>query len=556
MKDFTILLALPASIITLLSSLPPAYSEPWTHHLAPHERYFPEHELQIKRGLEIQQKLAISPPAGMRKMSGDEGEKFFMEYWQFDCETPEAIAPDGQGDKLGKSRASQSNLSFHNGSDSHTCGLLPPVLPHSDKKLPSYLPRIFARGLFERDFKCPTGTSNCTSIGQPDACCATGETCVTVTDTGNGPVGCCPAGDSCSDEVVSCNTADGYSSCPGSSNGGCCIPGYSCQGVGCIYVGTSTTTTTLPTATVTTGATTEGQSVSTTTTTTSPAVSAASVGTSRSVQTVTTTIVSTPSAGVTTVTQVIIITPSTTTTSTTPTTTSISTTTTNVSACTSGYNSCPASLGGGCCPTDRSCASSNLCLETATTTTTLPSPLSTTTATSTTAPSAAVRPTSGSASSNTVSSLTSTVTYTGCPTGFFMCSAYYLGGCCRVGRNCDTTSCPPSASTSVIVTSGLTIVAGGSATAATTTAPSASGSGSVSTTESQGNCASGWFACGAAQGGGCCPSGFACGTSCTAPASASGQADVGKENYAYRCRGLGWGVLVLGLVSGIGMVVL
>ncbi|KAJ5490391.1 Mitochondrial substrate/solute carrier [Penicillium expansum] len=87
-----------------------------------------------------------------------------------------------------------------------------------------------------------------------------------------------------------------------------------------------------------------------------------------------------------------------------------------------------------------------------------------------------------------------------CPTGFYACSAVYQGGCCRTGRDCDTTSCPTTSSTTMI-SDGVTIVA----PVATTTQ------------RSGGNrCAQGWFHCADTVGGGCCPMGFACGVSCTA----------------------------------------
>ncbi|KAJ5459092.1 hypothetical protein N7530_011036 [Penicillium desertorum] len=89
-----------------------------------------------------------------------------------------------------------------------------------------------------------------------------------------------------------------------------------------------------------------------------------------------------------------------------------------------------------------------------------------------------------------------------CPTGFYACSAVYHGGCCRTGRDCDTTSCPTISSTTV-VSGGVTIVA---PAATTTTAEHPGGN----------QCAQGWFHCADTVGGGCCPMGFACGSSCTA----------------------------------------
>lgn len=89
-----------------------------------------------------------------------------------------------------------------------------------------------------------------------------------------------------------------------------------------------------------------------------------------------------------------------------------------------------------------------------------------------------------------------------CPTGFYACSAVYHGGCCQTGRDCDTTSCPTTSSTT-FTSNGETIVV-----------PVTTGS-----SHSTGKCARGWFSCADTAGGGCCPVGFACGTSCTATAA-------------------------------------
>lgn len=82
----------------------------------------------------------------------------------------------------------------------------------------------------KRDFTCPTGTSSCSSIGYPDSCCQAGTTCVQIDDTGLGPVGCCPDGESCAGTIA---CSDGQQGCSSESGGGCCIPGYACASVGC-----------------------------------------------------------------------------------------------------------------------------------------------------------------------------------------------------------------------------------------------------------------------------------------------------------------------------------
>ena len=124
-----------------------------------------------------------------------------------------------------------------------------------------------------------------------------------------------------------------------------------------------------------------------------------------------------------------------------------------------------------------------------------------------------------------------------------------MGGCCRVGRNCDTTSCPSTDSTAV-VSSGATVVV----PYTSTTVVGSSGTVAAAAAETQGSCANGWFTCAASASGGCCPSGHVCGAvSCTA--TVSGQSDTGKvAPSGAGVVGCAWGFLVLAVGSGIGMV--
>ncbi|EEA27653.1 GPI anchored protein, putative [Talaromyces marneffei ATCC 18224] len=150
----------------------------------------------------------------------------------------------------------------------------------------------------------------------------------------------------------------------------------------------------------------------------------------------------------------------------------------------------------GCCPVGETCETS-----------------------STVSPAAPVRPTTSSQTtitSSTPSSTSVSSTVSTCPTGFYACSAVYAGGCCRTGRNCDTTSCPATPSTTLINTDGITIAV-------------PTGSAATTATESSGSCATGWFSCAASAGGGCCPNGYVCGSSCTASSSGTATATVVKE---------------------------
>lgn len=213
------LLALPASLLTALV-ISPVRSQDWPYNLPTDAKYYPEHEIHIKRNLEVQKMLNTASPAGMRKMSDDQGEKFFLDYWQFDDQTSASLHPD---DNHSIRRSVNPPPLLFNASASEE--LLPPILLHGRSQHIPYLQRLFARS-----YQCPTGTNSCESIGQPDSCCATGETCMNLSGSDGATVGCCPSGATCGGQVGLCNIDAGYTSC---DNGGCCIPGYTCQGVGC-----------------------------------------------------------------------------------------------------------------------------------------------------------------------------------------------------------------------------------------------------------------------------------------------------------------------------------
>lgn len=150
------------------------------------------------------------PVHGVRKMSNDEGEKFFMDYWGLS---------DGY-----------SNPKWLMGNN---------TIP----QLSSFQPPVSARGggggrggaldMTKRDFQCPAGSKSCTAIDRPSSCCGTDETCELVEDTGSGDVGCCAQGQQCSGNIGTCQS--GYQACPASMGGGCCFPGYDCVDGGCTF---------------------------------------------------------------------------------------------------------------------------------------------------------------------------------------------------------------------------------------------------------------------------------------------------------------------------------
>ncbi|KAF1942369.1 hypothetical protein EJ02DRAFT_375947 [Clathrospora elynae] len=455
-------LALPPAIIALLCAATPASAEPqWPHNVPKHLKYFPEDEVHAKRGLSVKEKMQHEKPVGIKKMSLDEGEMFMLDSWIFAEDVPSPAAK-------------RSDLEyFGNG----TCRARSALRPITDEE---FFARMHIRDvLLKRQFKCPEGTNSCSSIGAPDVCCGTDSTCMKANSNSDaGSVGCCPQGQTCAG-AVSCDTANGYSACPDAPNGGCCLPGFTCQGVGCVFQGTSiiyvqpSKSSTPPP---------QPSSTAVVTAPTSP---------------------STPTSK--------------------PTSTSASQYT-----CSTGWFTCAASLGGGCCMNGRTCATGASCLGDE------PS--------STQAPSAPVRPTSGSASTTQSSAPSNDV----CPQGFYVCSAYYPSGCCRVGRDCQTTGSCVLPTATIVNTNGVVVVAPTGADAATTAAPQG------------GSCPSAWFSCAANRGGNCCPNGYECGEQCTA--TASGQSGVqGKvaPSTASFVSGMGvWGMLAAAGAVGIAMVAL
>jgi len=220
---------LPACILSILLLSPLVHAQAWHADLAPHEKYFPEHEEHLRNEWQIRQRMQSEQPVGMRKLSGDAGEKFFLDYWRFEDTVSDSESQGLLGDT---GRVLNYDVKLPPTANESSAMLLAPVLLHSDSK-DTLLSRYLRRNIFERSFQCPAGTSNCASIGQPNSCCQTGEVCMSVANSPVGPVGCCPSGETCNGAVAMCNTAQGYTSCPNSPNGGCCIPGYACKDVGC-----------------------------------------------------------------------------------------------------------------------------------------------------------------------------------------------------------------------------------------------------------------------------------------------------------------------------------
>ncbi|KAJ5248797.1 hypothetical protein N7468_000248 [Penicillium chermesinum] len=301
----------------------------------------------LRRNADIEARLAQTPVQGVKKMSHDEGEKFFLDYWTF---VDDSVGRQAKRDVEG---APNEELFYNNTNmASEDSGEYDMILPrHFPAKTSLPQEQSVDGVLGRRDFKCPTDTYACLSIGRPDRCCSIQDTCQLVQDG----VGLCPAN---------------YETCPQDLGGGCCIPGYECVPGGCAYVAVVTIT----------------------------------VHSSVTVSTVT-----------------------------------YSTTPQTPSSTTSAHTT-----------------------KTETTDSLVPP----------------ARPTSLTTATHATTSRVDV-----CPTGFYACSAVYQGGCCQTGRDCDTASCPKTASTT-FVSDGVTVVE-----------PVATGA------KGTGACAGGWFSCADEAGG-------------------------------------------------------
>jgi hypothetical protein len=221
------LTSLPTSLLLLiLASSTISAEQLWPRNLPRHIKYFPEQEPLVKRGIENIERLQYEKPVGMRQMSDDQDEMFFLDYWLFDetADGPDHCPIRPPGNTFGGNVSSEDTL-------------LPPLLVHSLGEVHQKRGWLgpYAE-LAKRDYQCPQGYGNCGTMGAPGLCCPSGQTCVSISNSNSGNVGCCPAGQNCANgvSVGNCDTNAGYQSC--SSGPGCCIPGFSCQSTGCTYL--------------------------------------------------------------------------------------------------------------------------------------------------------------------------------------------------------------------------------------------------------------------------------------------------------------------------------
>ena len=225
--------AAPASLLLLIATLPaqgsPVDPQPWIDFHIPFlgSGFFSKTVHSMEPVSQV--RLDGERPVAVRKMSIDESEMFFPGYWQYRAELDNSREAERLLDVNEEPRHESANASMAQQLQSPLC--LHTEQRPSDHPLFGRLPRAFFP-LWKRDYQCPSDTNACTSVGRPNSCCPTESTCQLITDTGQGDVGCCAQGQTCSGQVSQCY--QGYTSCPSSLGGGCCLPGYACSGVGCM----------------------------------------------------------------------------------------------------------------------------------------------------------------------------------------------------------------------------------------------------------------------------------------------------------------------------------
>ncbi|KYK60294.1 GPI anchored protein [Drechmeria coniospora] len=310
--------------------------------------------------------------AAIKKLSPDSNEKLFPEHLSF---APLTVFPREAAQFFAYDNDDDEDLQLNETARF----FLPAFARHQDDGEPGLLRRAAeALTLLQRQASCPVGMKSCADQGAPNKCCQEGTYCAGVADANVGQVACCPLGTGCTGGVGSCPSD--ATSCSSELGGGCCIPGFVCQGAGCVPSASATTTAAAasPSSTM----------ASTTSTTTSNIAAGSPPWRPTGSPETTTAWTSGESA--------------------------------TQSGCPTGFYGCLATHGGGCCRTDRQCQTSSC----------PPAPLTTMVANGVTI----VVP---------VGDVPRPTATTTCANGWFMCGseAGPVAGCCPSGYSCGTASC-------------------------------------------------------------------------------------------------------------------
>ncbi len=161
----------------------------------PIQKRWPPDSPQRRRQLEaVEEHLQLSrSPVGVLKMSLDAGEKFYMDYWQFDGDLEHGQLLDTGASLRARDEEEEARLLAN---ASAVLSFRPPFALHTEETSdPLSFEDLRARKVVEgrnsgavlamlskRGFQCPTGTANCSGIGASNLCCPTTEFCYSITE--------------------------------------------------------------------------------------------------------------------------------------------------------------------------------------------------------------------------------------------------------------------------------------------------------------------------------------------------------------------------------------
>jgi hypothetical protein len=151
----------------------------------------PQRRRQLE-GVEEHLRLGRSP-VGVLKMSSDAGEKFYMDYWQFEGDLEQTPRLDTGASLRARDEEEEARLLAN---ASAVLSVRPPFALHAEEEVdPLGFEDLRARKAVEgrnsaavlamlskRSFQCPTGTADCSGIGASNLCCPTTEFCYSITE--------------------------------------------------------------------------------------------------------------------------------------------------------------------------------------------------------------------------------------------------------------------------------------------------------------------------------------------------------------------------------------
>lgn len=172
------------------------------------------------------QATANPNPTALRKLSPDSNEKLFPEHLAF-----EPVAHLLRDDTLSLDTYALDDQDS-NGSAFYYRRAFGANYDGNEEGILRRAAEVLA--ILEKRSSCPSGMNSCEDEGSPNKCCQEGTYCTRVSNAGVGNIACCPDGSSCGGGIGDCPSD--ATECPASLGGGCCIPGYICQGIGCKYL--------------------------------------------------------------------------------------------------------------------------------------------------------------------------------------------------------------------------------------------------------------------------------------------------------------------------------